>query len=120
MNSKFKSKICLLTKHNTGLMYRVTCACLDESDDIWIDYELDSDSKMVILTFYRKLNYVNHISGFKGKLTYLFNRFKDALKILFKGELEITGETIISGEEDIDNFIEVLKEGKELLNGIKS
>lgn len=69
--------------------YRVACDCHDPAHDldVWIELESDSETQDVTLTFHKELYTPIWESG--------FNRFREALRILFGGTSRVSGSIIL-------------------------
>jgi hypothetical protein len=82
--------------------YRVACDCHDADHDldVWIEVESDAEVRDVTLTFYKKLYSPVWKSG--------FNRFREAVRLLFTGTTEVQG-TIILKKDVAQNFINVVQ-----------
>ena len=69
--------------------YRVACDCHhhDHDLDVWIEVERDDEVQDITLTFYKELSTPVWESG--------FNRFREALRILFTGSSRMAGSIIM-------------------------
>ena len=97
-------RICEMDDFGNSIWYRLTCEC--GSDNHNCDLELSKDNEfdsLIYLTFY---------SNLLNKEKKFFKRIKNAIKLIFIGYIEMSGEVIMK-EDQIDDFIEALKEGKE-------
>lgn len=99
-------------------IYRLACDCIDEDHDItfWFDY--DPEFEIFELIFFMNFEYSTH---YYYKDTSKFNFFKDwyfrikhALKILFKGHIQIQRDIILSDSRHINNFKEALQKAEEI------
>ncbi len=82
--------------------YRVACDCHhpDHDLDVWIEVESDAEVRDVTLTFYKKLYSPVWEKG--------FNRFREALRLLFRGTTEVQG-TIILKQDVAQNLIRTIQ-----------
>lgn len=134
MKKKFKSKFAkksMLTGayYPNSIWYKVDCEC--SSNECQLEIQFDNEYGDVTLYFYKDVyfnKYMNYslfpndgslkekiifiFENIKNSFTTLFSRLKTAFKIIFTGHLKMSSDIIISGEEHINNLIEILKEGK--------
>jgi hypothetical protein len=82
--------------------YRVACECHDSDHDldVWIEAEGDQDTREITLTFYKELATPTWRPG--------FNRFREALRILFTGSSRWEG-TIILKRDVAQNLIRTIQ-----------
>lgn len=82
--------------------YRVACDCHhnDHDLDVWIEVEQDQEVKQITLTFYKELYTPVWERG--------FNRFREAMRLLFTGSTRVEG-SIIMRREVAQKFIDVVQ-----------
>lgn len=82
--------------------YRVACDCHhhDHDLDVWIEVEQDQEVKDITLTFYKELSTPIWEPG--------FNRFREALRILFTGSSRMAG-TIILKRDVAQNLLNAIQ-----------
>ena len=82
--------------------YRVACEChhRDHDLDVWIEVERDQEAQEITLTFYKELFTPMWESG--------FNRFREALRILFTGSSRMAG-TIILKRDTAQNLLNTIQ-----------
>jgi hypothetical protein len=82
--------------------YRVACECHhhDHDLDVWIEAEGDQETREITLTFYKELATPIWRPG--------FNRFREALRILFTGSSRMEG-TIILKQDVAQNLINTIQ-----------
>ena len=100
---------------SVNLYYRAACSCGDEGCDLTLELEKDKECSMIFLNMYKNLYWSSHWKSdnfFKNK----WIRIKAALKMLFTGYVKIEESFIFKGDEQIDAFLNALKEGREYLN----
>jgi len=132
MMEEFKSKFGNKVTHmngwdspgiDTSIWYNIMCDCCDDSHDTAIEFEYDKECNMLFLNFYRKINYSKQF-GFrcdddtlvdliKDRIKIIWNRFKDATKLLFTGYIEMHSEFILKDKQHIQDFIDALIEGRD-------
>jgi hypothetical protein len=83
--------------------YRIACDCHDPDHDlsVWIEVENDSETRDVTLTFYKELYTPVWRSG--------FNRFREALRILFTGTTRVEG-TIVLKQSVAQDFLNIVQQ----------
>lgn len=82
--------------------YRVACECHhhDHDLDVWIEVETDQEADEITLTFHKELHTPTWEPG--------FNRFREALRVLFFGHSRHAG-TIILRREVAQNLLDAVK-----------
>ena len=82
--------------------YRVACDCHhhDHDLDVWIEVESDKEVREITLTFYKELYTPVWEKG--------FNRFREALRILFTGSSRMAG-TIIMKRDVAQNLLNTIQ-----------
>jgi hypothetical protein len=82
--------------------YRVACECHhhDHDLDVWIEVERDDEVREITLTFYKELYTPVWEQG--------FNRFREALRILFTGSSRMAG-TIILKQDVAQNLLNTIQ-----------
>lgn len=82
--------------------YRVACDCHDSDHDldVWIEVEQDQEAQDVTVTLYKELYSPVWGPG--------FNRFREALRLLFTGSTRVAG-SIIMRREVAQKFIDVVQ-----------
>lgn len=95
-----------------SIYYRASCSCGSNEHDVSIEFEIDKDiPSMLFLNFYKTIAWCSHWGDLNWFIQ-IWKRIKCSLRVLFTGYIELEESFIIRGEEDIDAFIEALKEGK--------
>ncbi len=144
INSQFKKGVSLLSEYNKSITYKCDCDCGDNEHSVWIDFEIEKDSDLIILTFYKDVKFyfwknqdILWFEKFQKKIKkdgwkkenirffientifYFLNqywyRFKKSLRLFFTGYLEMNEDFILREGEHFDNFIQMLNEGKEIM-----
>jgi len=104
-----------VNKFDDSIVYRVACHCGSDEHDVTIELEKDEEiPSMVFLNFYKKIGWCSHW----GNLNWferVWKRIKCSFLMLFTGYVELQEDFILS-EDNIEPFIEALKEGKEYIN----
>lgn len=82
--------------------FRVACDCHhhDHDLDVWIEVEEDNEVKDITVTLYKELYSPVWELG--------FNRFREALRLLFTGSTRVAG-SIVMRREVAQNFIDVVQ-----------
>lgn len=99
--------ICELDDFGNEIWYRLICDC--GGDQCNCDVELSKD-KDDYCTLYLTLNQNLSLQRYDS----LWDRFKALCKILFVGEINVYGCTILN-KEQIEDFIDALNDGKDRL-----
>ena len=83
--------------------YRVACDCHhhDHDLDVWIEVESDKEVREITLTFYKEIYTPVWEQG--------FNRFREALRILFTGSTRVAG-TIILKQDVAQNLLNTIQQ----------
>jgi len=113
---KIKKRVMKLNEFENSVWYRAACSCGDERCDLTLELEKDEEiSSMIFLNMYKNLYWSSHWKS-DNKLFNLWLRIKVAAKVLFTGYIKIEESFIFKGEEQIDDFMDALKEGRDYLN----
>ena len=110
-----EKRIMELHKFGDAIYYRAACSCGDDKCDLTLELEKDKKCGMIFLNMYKNLYWSSHWQSdnfFKN----MWIRVKAALKMLFIGYVKIEESFIFKGDEQIDAFLNALKEGREYLN----
>jgi len=92
--------------------YRVACDCHDHDHDldVWIEIESDPKVKDVTVTLYKELYSPVWEPG--------FNRFREALRLLFTGTTRVAG-SIIMQRDVAQNFVNTVQRSIDRLDQTK-
>jgi len=110
-----EKRIMKLHEFEDVIYYRAACSCGDARCDLTLELEKDKKCGMVFLNMDKNLYWSSHWQSdnfFKNR----WLRIKAAFKMLFTGYVEIEESFIFRGDEQIDAFIDALKEGRDYLN----
>lgn len=97
-----------------SVYYRAACSCGTNEHDVTIEFEIDKDPTILYLNFYKNINWASSwedLNWFK----IIWKRIKCSFRVFFTGYIELEESFIIRGEDDIDDFIDALIEGKKYL-----
>lgn len=98
-----------------SIFYRAACSCGSNEHDVTIEFEIDEDiPSMLFLNFHKKVAWCPSWSNL-NLFQRIGSRIACSLEMIFTGYIELEESFIIQGEEDINSFIEALKEGKKLI-----
>lgn len=105
---------------NDLVLYRVGCACTSPYCDMTLALELLEDVGTIELTIdsnlsWRDFHNVNNWTWYR----LLWNRIKTAIKIIFKGKIEMSSGLVIQEVEHLQSFINALEEGIKHLENFK-
>ena len=93
-----KRGVMKVAEHKDFSYYRIACGCLSNRHDAELVFE--NEDGIVSITLSQKLR------------TKVINRFKLMFQLLFTGKVELESDFILT-DNNVDGFIEELKEGKE-------
>lgn len=110
-----EKRIMKLYEFGDSVYYRAACSCGDSKCDLTLELEKEKDIDMIFLNMYKNLYWSSHWKSdnfFKNK----WIRIKAAFRMLFTGYIKIEETFMFKGDEQIDAFLDTLKEGREYLN----
>lgn len=139
-----KKRVMVVNQYKDAITYRVACACGSPEHDIYVAFELDKElPDMISLEFYKDVYYFDYyrrdVLWFdefrkifkegkrKESIKYILDntivcffknlwyRIKKATRLVFTGHLEMNEDFILQGEDHVNNFIDILKEGKNFI-----
>lgn len=118
MISKFKKMVSRFWDTKDSVAYKVGCSCGSDDCGATIEIEYDPELQdMLLMHFYTEIHigWYNmgdlYNEGILNWFRFQVAKIKTAIKVLFTGRLEMSGEFILQGEEHIKDFIEALNEG---------
>lgn len=106
-----------------SVIYKCSCSCLDNNHDLWIDVEQDREFQSIELSFTINVGYYSEqpdysklfIKRIPTNIKNLWYRLKKSIELLFTGYLESENTFMITDEEQMNDLINALNEGKQLL-----
>jgi len=99
------------SEFDDAIYYRVACSCGSDEHDVTIEFEKDDKiPSMIFLNFHKRLGWCSRW-GTLNIFERFWKRITGSFKMLFTGYIEVE-ESFILSEDNIDPFIEALKEGK--------
>ncbi len=101
-----------VSETDISVTYRVMCDSEMKEHDTTIDFEYDKKLNMIFINFYKDLSWSSHY-GDKNFFSRIYRRIKCSLRMLFKGYIEVEESLIVRDIEHINNFIELLQEGRD-------
>lgn len=107
-----KKGIMKVSETDISVTYRVMCDSETKENDTTIDFEYDKEFNIIYINFYKDLMWSSHM-GDGNFFTRGYRRIKCSLRVFFKGYIEVQESFIMRDIEHINNFIELLKEGRE-------
>lgn len=113
------NRIMKIVEHEKSIMYRAACDCTDQNCDITLDMEIDESTKMIILALYKKLHWSSYWKDDDNWFKNKWLRIKGATKLLFTGYIEVE-EYFYMYENQIDDFIKAIQEGKKKLEEFRN
>lgn len=113
-----------LDEYRGCITYKASCSCFNSDHDLFIYMEKDEGFNILNLRFYADIKCSGNFdlwdqSPFSKKLkkilSVLWNRTKISLRVMFLGKIEMEQEFVINDEEQINDFIKALEDGKKYL-----
>lgn len=108
--SKISTKICKTHEFEDSVFYKLNCGCGCD-DYLEFEYIYSNFTNHSKLKFYKKLVWVDYYYT-DNIFTRFIKRIKACFSIIFKGRLTIEDEFLIANEDQLDDFITALQEGK--------
>lgn len=97
-----------------AIFYRASCHCTDKRCDMDLELELDKEFDMINLGIYEDLYYEPHWKTDNWFINKWY-RITGALRLLFVGRIKVENFFIFEGEEQINDFVDTLKNGMKQL-----
>lgn len=113
------NKIMKLEEFKNSIIYRASCDCGSKKCDLVIDVEIDEKFNMILLNLYKDLYWSSYWKSNNNWFIDKWLRIKAAIRILFLGYIEVE-ESFIMKENQIDDFLKAINEGKNKLKKIES
>lgn len=114
--SEISKNVMQLHEFEGSVWYRLVCQCGSPRCDLTIELENDRDVSSVYLNFYKHLAWSSYWGDDNKWYKNFWLRIKCSLRVLFTGYVKVE-ESFLMQEEQIDGFIQALKEGREKLEG---
>ena len=105
-------RVMKISEFPDSVFYRAACSC--GSSDHTVEIELEKDKEipeMVFLNFYKDVAWCDYW-GNKNIFQRFWLKTKAVCRIIFTGYIHLEESFILQGEEQINEFIDALKEGK--------
>lgn len=112
MEEKISTGVMKTAQFSNAVYYQVGCSCQDK--DCNMTLELEVHDGIMFLNLYKDLA-VSVYWQDDGFFKKLWRRIKYAARIFFTGYIKLEESHVLQGEDQINNFIAALQEGKELL-----
>jgi hypothetical protein len=110
-----EKRVMKLNEFEDAIYYRASCSCGEPKCDLTIELEKGKDVDMIFLNMYKTLYWSSHWQSDNFFET-MWIRIKGALKMLFIGYVRVEESFIFQGDDQIDAFLDALKEGRDYLN----
>ena len=113
-------RVMKLEQFATSIYYRVACQCGEQRCDLVLEMEYDKELESIDIRMHKKLFASAHWGidwDYFDFIRVSWNKIKMCWTIITQGYIEVTEETMIQGEEHIDNFIAALQQGKKFIVG---
>ena len=108
------NRIMKVHEFEKAIYYRASCSCGEPDCDLTLELERDDDCKMIFLNMYKNLCWSAHWRS-DNFFQILWRKIKMACRILFTGYTKVEECFIFCGDEQIDDFLNALKEGRNYL-----
>lgn len=102
-------------KFEDSIFYRSACACGNNEHDVVIEIEHDKKFNLVLLNFYKTIAWCSHW-GDMNFFQRCWLKIKAITKILFTGYIELNETFLINNKQQIEEFLEAIKEGIQYVN----
>lgn len=113
-------RVMKLDEFADSIYFRVACQCGEQNCDLILDLDYDKDFNAINLHMYKNLAASAHWGMDWDHFDFirvLWNKIKMCWTLITKGYIQVSEETMIQGEEHIDNFIKALQQGKKFIVG---
>ena len=106
----------IMKTHNfdDAKFYRAACSCTDERCDMTLILEIDEEIEDITLQLHRDLCYADNWNA-DHWYERLWYRIKGTLRLLFTGRIEVDDYFMFQGKNQIESFLNALKEGMDEL-----
>jgi len=94
------------------VLYTIPCQCGSDDCEINISFFNNKENNSVKIDFYKTLYFQNLPHFENSYFKRILYRWKVAMKIIFQGWFSLSSNMTLGGEEHLDRFIEILKQGK--------
>lgn len=116
-------RVMKLDEFADSIYFRVACQCGEQNCDLVLEMEYDKTLDSINIHIYKNLVASAHWGidwNHFDFIRVLWNKIKICWTIITKGHMQVSEETMIQGEEHIDNFIAALQQGKKFIVGKES
>lgn len=113
-------RVMKLHEFDDSIYYRIACQCGEQNCDLQLELEYDKDIGSINLHMHKNLRASAHWGGYWKYCDFIrvwWKKLGMIWTLATKGYIEISEETMIHGEEHINNFIEALQQGKKFIVG---
>lgn len=108
------NKIMKLNEFEDAIFYRAACGCTDSRCDLALELEIEKDINMIFLNMYKDLYYAPYWKTDNWFINKWY-RITGALRLLFVGRIKVEDTFIFQEEEQINDFVNTIKQGMEQL-----
>jgi hypothetical protein len=112
-NIMISNNITKVSEYDDAIFYKAVCDCMCDTHDQTLHLEYDKKFKVLSLNLYNNVCYPDWIGG--NWFRKIWRRITASFKLLFTGELELTGEFIFNGEPAVKDYIKALNAGMKKL-----
>ena len=104
-------RVMTIHEFEDSVYYRAACSCGSHEHEVTIEVEIDKDINMVSINFYKNIAWCSHW-GSPNFFQRCWLKIKAVFKIIFTGYIELEEGFLMDSEEQIQDFINALEEGK--------
>lgn len=103
------NNIVKVSEYDDAIFYKAVCDCMCDDHNQTIHLEYDKKVNLMLLNLYNHVRYNDWVGG--SWFRKMCRRMTASVKLLFTGEIELTGEFIFNGEPAIKDYIKALNSG---------
>ena len=114
--SKFKMGVSRQSNYSDSICYKIDCDCgnSDCGISMWMKYNKECNS--IFLSMYQNTKFDSwrySDNGFINMIKRIIYKWKQAIRLIFTGEISLEGELVLINLDHINNVIEALQEGRD-------
>lgn len=114
--SKFKMGVSRQANFSDSVCYKIDCDCgnSDCAISMWMEYNKECNS--IFLHMYQNTKFDSwrySDNGFINMIKRIIYKWKQAIRLIFTGEISLEGELVLINLDHINSVIEALQEGRD-------
>lgn len=106
---KIPNNIAKTAEYDDAIFYKAVCDCMCDDHNQTLHLEYDKKFNLMTLDLCNNVCYNDWVGG--SWFRKMWRRMTASVKLLFTGEIELTGEFIFNGEPAIKDYIKALNSG---------